>query len=356
MSEYYPVLLQAQLGFCVVATIVSAAGIIHILHSIERSQVARQISRAVDGEESEHYHVENDLELETSDDTEENESTKETKKPKRRIAAVPEWTTLILPTATTSVLVLMVYLLLVYLPSGLWLSILGVIAVMGITLRMQLAEELRRKRLDRLFGIITLFLVIAAMLSIATYCRLTLREGEIYQGRARIVGYDETSYNNGDGDTTRTDLEVSWGSSWGCPHDNGKECQAFVNGALCEAEGEDRSRTLRILEDQAAADANDTADEDDDTYISATQDLAEDDATNVETDDQAADTTSSEAEKQADTNENDAKDAQDVEEVDEENEELDEELDEEVEENEELEEENEELDVSGRGNVVLSFV
>ena len=53
----------------------------------------------------------------------------------------------------------------------------------------------------------------------------------------------------------RTDLEVAWGGEWGCPREDGKQCQAFVQGAMCETEANnnnnegDRERVLRLLED-----------------------------------------------------------------------------------------------------------
>lgn len=49
----------------------------------------------------------------------------------------------------------------------------------------------RRQRLDRIAAIITLIFLSASFMSLASYARQSLNEGEIYQGQARIVG---TSY------------------------------------------------------------------------------------------------------------------------------------------------------------------
>lgn len=145
---------------------------------------------------------------------------------------------------SVGVLILLTYLLLVVSPAPLWLTTIGSLCVLGIFLRYQIGDELRRKRLDRLALIISLFMVIAGSLSMATYAQKTLNQGEIYQGPARIVAYDGSNYNNAnnnnnnaqqDSTLTRTDLMVSWGNSWGCPQSGGKVCQAQVEGAMCQA-------------------------------------------------------------------------------------------------------------------------
>ncbi len=61
----------------------------------------------------------------------------------------------------------------------------------------------------------TLMLYAAASLSLCTYASVGIREGTIYEGRARIVGYDTSIYETNDGEATRMDLEVAWGGDWG---------------------------------------------------------------------------------------------------------------------------------------------
>jgi len=135
-----------------------------------------------------------------------------------------------------AVLILFNYLLLVFLPGSALLSFIAVAAIWVLALHSYLRDELRRGRYDRLLTMMGLFLVIAGCLTLITYCRLALKDGSVYQGPARIVGYDATVYENNDAETLRADLEVSWGASWGCPDNGGKLCTAVVSGALCETE------------------------------------------------------------------------------------------------------------------------
>lgn len=73
------------------------------------------------------------------------------------------------------------------------------------------------------------------MLSLIVYSLKTLKQGEIYEGPARIIGYDLSQYNNTKHDpTTRTDIAVSWGKGWGCPLSGGKVCQSKIHGAMCQ--------------------------------------------------------------------------------------------------------------------------
>lgn len=132
---------------------------------------------------------------------------------------------------------LLTYLLLVVSKASLWLSLCGVACVLGLGLWQQITEELRRQRLDRIVAIITIIFLAASFMSLATYASQSLAEGEVYEGKARIIGFDYESYDNSGGDVTRTDLEVAWGGEWGCPMvDDGKQCTAFVQGAMCETE------------------------------------------------------------------------------------------------------------------------
>jgi len=126
------------------------------------------------------------------------------------------------------------------------LSVLGVIVIWLLTLRSYIIDEIRRQRFDRLLSLIALFLFLAGGLSLTTYARLALHEGQVYQGPARIVGYDDTFYTNKDGETMRADLEVSWGGSWACP-ETGAQCVAYVHGALCETKYDVSDNGLRRL-------------------------------------------------------------------------------------------------------------
>ena len=102
---------------------------------------------------------------------------------------------------------LVTYLILVVSSAPVWLRLLGVAAVIAMGLWQQIAEELRRQRLDRIVAIITMILLAASLMSLATYANKSLTEGEIYRGKARIIGFDYENYDNNDGDVTRTDLE-----------------------------------------------------------------------------------------------------------------------------------------------------
>ena len=102
-------------------------------------------------------------------------------------------------------------------------------------LRYQIGDEVRRQRVDRIMLLLSLFLLIASMLSTLVYSMKSLSQGEIYEGAARVVGYDMEQYNNSQHDpTTRTDIAVSWGRDWGCPLSGGKVCQHNIEGAMCQ--------------------------------------------------------------------------------------------------------------------------
>lgn len=143
--------------------------------------------------------------------------------------------------ASVGVLILLTYLLLVSSQAPMWLSGIGALCVFGIFLRYQIGDEIRRQRVDRLTLMMSLFLVIASFLSMGTYAMKSLKQGEIYEGPARIVGYDTSSYTNTDQDpTTRSDLMVQWGKEWGCPLSGNKVCNAYVNGAMCQVHPDER--------------------------------------------------------------------------------------------------------------------
>ena len=140
---------------------------------------------------------------------------------------------------SVGVLILLTYLLLVVSSAPIALRIVGSLCVFGIFLRFQIGEELRRQRVDRIMLLLSLFLVIASMLSSLVYSMKSLSQGEIYEGPARIVGYDMEQYNNSQHDpTTRADIAVSWGKNWGCPLSGGKVCQSHIQGAMCQTHPE----------------------------------------------------------------------------------------------------------------------
>eukprot|EP00536_Pseudo-nitzschia_multiseries_P004256 jgi/Psemu1/323395/estExt_fgenesh1_pg.C_700015 len=146
------------------------------------------------------------------------------------------WIFLNIQIASVSVLVLLTYLLLVSSNAPVFLRVVGSLCVFGVFLRYQIGDEIRRQRIDRIMLLLSLFLLIASMLSTIVYSMKTLSQGEIYEGPARIVGYDLQQYNNSKHDpTTRTDIAVSWGKDWGCPMSGGKVCQAKIQGAMCQS-------------------------------------------------------------------------------------------------------------------------
>jgi hypothetical protein len=142
-------------------------------------------------------------------------------------------------TAHVLILILFNYLLLVFLPGSIWLSFVAILIVWILALQSYMRDELgRRRRYDRILTMMALFSIIAGCLTLVTFCHLSLKEGNIYEGPARITGYDSSSYANKDGSTMRADLQVSWGGMWGCPDVGGKQCTATVQGALCETKYE----------------------------------------------------------------------------------------------------------------------
>ena len=148
--------------------------------------------------------------------------------------------------AVVILLTFMSYLLLVRSNANVVLSWLGMLLILLLLLRQSIAEELRRQRLDRLSSILSLILIMALSLNLATYANQQHAQGDIYEGSARIIGYDLGSYNQTEEDTTiRTDLDVSWGGQWGCPNIPDQYCIANVSGALCET-------TVNTTQDDAA--------------------------------------------------------------------------------------------------------
>ena len=143
------------------------------------------------------------------------------------------------------VMTLLVYLVLVKSEAKAWLSWLGMAAILFVLFNEHIAEEIRRQRLDRLSGLLSLVLIMAMALNLAVYAKQQVTDGQIHEGRARIIGYDFAQYDNANDTTTRTDLVVSWGGAWGCPNHPHTYCEAEVQGALCETdEKDDNARWL----------------------------------------------------------------------------------------------------------------
>ena len=145
---------------------------------------------------------------------------------------------------SVSVLVLLTYLLLVVTPvSNPVVSFGASFCVWVVFMRYPIGQELRRKRLDRLLIMLSLFLVIAAALSMATFSYKSLEHGEIYEGPARIVGYDPRRFNNSKHEPMmRTDLTVEFGYEWACPQTPSTYCRAPIEAALCQYELPDREQ------------------------------------------------------------------------------------------------------------------
>lgn len=167
------------------------------------------------------------------------------------------WTFINIQIASVLSLILLTYLILVQSNAAVSWRLIGSLIVFVVFLRFQIGEELRRQRVDRLTLLLSLFLLIASMLSTIVYSFRTLQQGEIYEGPARIVGYSLDSYNNTEHDpTTRADIAVSWGKDWGCPLSGGKLCQANIQGAMCQVHPEKENTKhkadygTRLLEDK----------------------------------------------------------------------------------------------------------
>ena len=187
------------------------------------------------------------------------------------------------------------YLLLVYLPSGVGPSLIGMLILTGIVLRAQILDDARRKRWDRISAVLTMLIFMASFLSLCTYARIGTKEGGVYEGKARIVGYDATNYNDGskggDGASSatasgavRTDLEVEWGGQWGCPDTPDKQCHADVSGALCEANDSNYRKQRRHRNRNRALKMDTTIEENEETkeYYTEVKELEDEYADEVE--------------------------------------------------------------------------
>ena len=199
------------------------------------------------------------------------------KRARRKLRRV-SWTFINIQIVSVLALILLTYLVMVQSTAAVFLRMLGSLCVFGVFLRFQIGEELRRQRLDRLMLLLSLFLLIASMLSTLVYSFKQLKQGEIYEGPARIIGYNKEQYNNTKHDpTTRTDIAVSWGKDWGCPWSGGKVCQANVEGAMCQSHPDKentkhkphydtRRNRKRFLEDKSEEEEkNEEGEKDEDT-------------------------------------------------------------------------------------------
>lgn len=227
----YDQLFETILGISVALIVLSALWIVVILISIEANKAAYFYTVNASLQHSlEMNEEENGMEVEPSSKPSSPTSLTANKKRPRPVKASFK----LMQLGSVSVLLLLTYLLLVVSEAPLWASAVGSLCVFGIFMRFQIGDELRRHRIDRIALMMSLFLLIASLMSVCTYAFKSLANGEIYEGPARIVGYDQSNYNNTDHDpSTRTDLEVQWGKEWGCPLSGGKVCQATVQGAMC---------------------------------------------------------------------------------------------------------------------------
>ena len=138
--------------------------------------------------------------------------------------------------ASVVLITFMAYLLLARSNANVVLNWLGMITVLGLSLRSSIAEELQRDRFERLACIASMVLILAMAMNLAVYANQQHAQGDIYEGEARIISYDSTSYSQDEGkdSTLRMDLQVAWGGSWGCPNLKDQWCEAPVAGTLCE--------------------------------------------------------------------------------------------------------------------------
>ena len=161
-----------------------------------------------------------------------------------------------------SVIVILCYSMLVLSEARSWISWIGLSVVLFVVLSSHIQDEVRRQRLDRLSAILSFVLLLTMALQLAVYSSRQVFEGQVFEGRARIVGYNMDQYDKGQGQdsVTRTDLTVAWGGSWGCPNHHGKYCTATLHGALCEvkeennrklADGDNADEEVEEQEDEA---------------------------------------------------------------------------------------------------------
>jgi len=159
----------------------------------------------------------------------------------------------------TVVLILLNYLLMVLSSASDFLSFLGLALISVLVLQRHILEEVRSNRYERLACLVSFMLITTMSMNLASYAAKEVATENMYQGPARIVGYDTSNYDElkagKETTNTKTDLEVAWGYQWACPLSPDKECRAVVDGALCEM---DDNSTLWDDDDYAGSDTNDT--------------------------------------------------------------------------------------------------
>eukprot|EP00934_Nitzschia_sp_Nitz4_P002122 Nitzschia sp. Nitz4//scaffold327_size20599//6066//8022//NITZ4_008635-RA/size20599-augustus-gene-0.4-mRNA-1//-1//CDS//3329547943//2122//frame0 len=230
-NTYYLVVLGISVSLIVLTTF----WIVYILIQIEAHKVL-----SVEPDE-------NTLEMtETTGSFTEEEEQEEAKPPTpevpvqkpeiRRRGRALRWSFQLMQLVTVLSVLLLTYLILVVSKAPAWATILGSLCVFVVFFRYQIGDELRRNRKDRLWLLFTLFLFLAGLMSLSTFCFQQLANGEIYQGPARILQSDASAYNNSPHDPrTRGDILVEWGSHWGCPQSGDKVCSAYVSGVMCSS-------------------------------------------------------------------------------------------------------------------------
>mmetsp|Transcript_22884 Transcript_22884/g.64821 ORF Transcript_22884/g.64821 Transcript_22884/m.64821 type:complete len:603 (-) Transcript_22884:79-1887(-) len=337
--------LQTIWLFCIIWTALSAAWIVHILiqielnksmlfdNKLELTEDTADAKDATSSTSSTAKTVESGHEAMPPDEVDADEN-KVTPIRRRRVSRSFK----VMQIATVSCLVFINYLLLVMTSAPVWLSTVGMTMVLAMFLRFQIGEELRRQRLDRLMLILTLFLWIAGLLSLATYATKTSRKGEIYEGPARIIGYDQSTYENSHNDpVTRTNIDVEFGSWWACPLSGGKLCSGTVQGVLCQAsqtdeeteefdDGDDNIRR-QLASSSSNAKNNSTTSSNKKTSTTASTTAATTTAANLQQENQDLETQNEELEKENEALQEELNELQTEEQ--EESEEVDEVLDEE---------------------------
>jgi hypothetical protein len=222
--------LTAFMAVSVVACCVAAAALYAILYGMEQTRSIQQFREFSD----------QDLELEIAGGINKNTDTnmyasvqddtaQDKKKPIWNVSSTRRFALLVV----TLFVVTLTYLLLVVSNGPLWLRWTGLALTFAVTLGSFVLEDVRRGRSDRAVLLLAIILVLAATLNLATFAALQISNEDLYQGPARIVGYDTNKYNQNATDVTRTDLQVAFGGAWACPHHDA-ECRADVQGALCQ--------------------------------------------------------------------------------------------------------------------------
>lgn len=192
---------QVQLVTGVVLTVLAGIVIVFTLMEIQRHH------NRFDFDSDPSAMDKNELELESNDGPSSVSSVESSPPLKHRL----RWFQKTFILAQVGTLILLNYLLLVYLPASISLSVLAAFLIWCLTLHQVIVDECcRRSRYDRILVVLACFLLTAASLSLATFARLTQQEGTLYRGPARIIGYDTDKYSNKNNHSTiRTDLRVS---------------------------------------------------------------------------------------------------------------------------------------------------